>query len=163
MVAPEWSALHGRILARNSLAAARIALAWTAATLREAGLGLALALKWTAVNVRLFVRAARVEARRASSWGAAHSRTAAVVLKRNMTDGAAWSAAKAKDTAQASIVASRMGYSWAALRMRQVCNGFLRATPPVLNQNHRALVVRRSTAIICFEPKHAGRPALRAS
>jgi hypothetical protein len=161
-VARKWSTVHGRILARNSLAGARIASAWTASTLREAGLGLALALKRTAVTVRLFARAARVEARRASSWGAAHSRTAAVVLKRNMADGAAWSSAKAKTTAQASIAASRIGYSWAALRMRQASNGFFRATRPVADQNHRALVVRRSTAIICFEPKRGGHPALRA-
>ena len=72
--------------------------------------------------------------------------------------GAVWSSAKAKATARSSVAASRATYSWAAswtaLRMRSGSNGLLRAKPPI-EQNHRALVVRRSTALICFEPKQA--------
>jgi hypothetical protein len=100
-------------------------------------------------------------ARRARSWGAARSQAAAIALKRDLSDGAAWSAAKAKEAARASIVSGRAGYSWAALRMRHAANETFRAKPPVIDQTRRALVVRRSTALICFDPKRAGLPAHR--
>ena len=150
-----------RVLARKSVYGAAIALPWIAATSREAALGLARALKWTAVNGGLLVRALRVEARRAGSWGAVQAQAAAVVLKRNISEGAAWSSAKAKAAARA-IPAERVSHSWAALRMRHASNGLLREESPAIGHTHRALVVRRSTALICFQPKRAGLPALRA-
>jgi hypothetical protein len=123
---------------------------------------------WTAVNVRLFVRATRVGVRSASSWGAIQAQAAAVILKRSFSEGAAWSsekATRARDaTARASIGARRMYHSRAApaaLRMRHAWNGLFPEEPPVIGQTHRALVVRRSTALIRFEPKRSGLAALR--
>jgi hypothetical protein len=156
-----------RVLTRQSVYGARIALPWIAATLREAGFRLLRGLTWTAVNVRLFVRAARIEARRAASWSAPHAQAAALALKRNLSEGAAWSAAKATQareaTAHASMAATaRMSQSWVALKTRHASNGLLREVPPATSRTHRALVVRRSTAIICFEPRRSGLSAPRA-
>jgi hypothetical protein len=155
-----------RVLTRQSVYGAGIALPWIAATLRNAGFRLLRGLTWTAVNVRLFVRAARIEARRAASWSAPHAQAATLALKRNLSEGAAWSAAKATQardaTARATIAAARMSHSWAELKMGHASNGLSREEAPATGQTHRALVVRRSTAIICFEPRRSGLPALRA-
>jgi hypothetical protein len=156
-----------RVLTRKSVYGAGVALPWIAGTLRNAGSKLLRALTWTAVNVRLFVRAVRVEVRRAASWSAPHAQAAALALKRNLSEGAAWSAAKATQageaTAHASMAAAtRMSHSWAALKTRHASNGLLREEPPATGRTHRALVVRRSTAIICFEPRRSGLPAQRA-
>jgi hypothetical protein len=83
-------------------------------------------------------------------------------MKRNMADGAAWSAAKAKATAHASVAAGRATYSWAALGIHHVSDGWLIRAKPPIDLNHRALVVRRSSALICFEPKQGRFPALPA-
>jgi hypothetical protein len=84
-------------------------------------------------------------------------------MKRNISSGAAWSAATAKEAAHASIVASRSGYSWSLLRMRAISNATFGATAPSIAHTGRALIVRRSTALICFEPKRPGFPSPRPS
>jgi hypothetical protein len=120
------------VLARNSAQGARVASAWTATTSRAA---------------------------------ATSTRAGALHLQRNLSTGAAWSGAKAKATAQSSVAASRATYvwaaSWATHKMHYGSNGYLRAKPS-LDQNHRALVVRRSTALIRFEPKQGPFPPLPA-
>jgi hypothetical protein len=114
---------------------------------------------WSAATAK----ATAENARRASIWGAAHSRAAASHIGRNLSSGAAWSAATAKEAAQASIAAGRESYSWVILRMGAVSNATFGATAPGIAHTGRALIVRRSTALICFEPKRPGFPSPRAS
>jgi hypothetical protein len=156
-----------RILWRNSLYAGSVTSAWTAATGRAVAISLrqklSAASKWTAVNGRILARASAKNARRASIWGAAQSRAAAASIGRNASRGAAWSAATAKEAARASIAASRESYSWVMLRMRAVSNATFGATAPNIAHTGRALIVRRSTALICFEPKRPGFPSPHAS
>ncbi|MGE3529231.1 MAG: hypothetical protein AB7G54_07360 [Methyloceanibacter sp.] len=157
-----------RILWRRSRYGAGMAAAWTAATARAAAIGLrrrsSAAAHWTTVNGRILGRATLANAGRAASWSGANARVAASLLRRNISDGAAWSAARTKQAARASIATSRQAYSWAALRLRDASHAASRAeATPVGAQATRALIVRRSTALIMFEPKRAGLPALRAS
>ena len=114
--------------------------------------------KWPASCAQLGSRSApRIDMGRGSIAGGS------CLVGRNVSSGAAWSAAKAKAAAQASIAASRKSYSWAVLRMRAVSNTAFPATAPVIAHTGRALVVRQSTALICFEPKRPGFPRLAAS
>jgi hypothetical protein len=161
--ASKWTAVTARILARASADNARRASAWGAAHSRVAATSMkrnvASGAAWSAAAAR----ATAENARRASIWGAAHSRAAASSIGRNVSSGAAWSAATAKEAAHASIAASRESYSWVMLRMRAVSNATFGATAPSNAHAGRALIVRQSTALICFEPKRPGFPSPRPS
>ena len=148
--ASQWTAVNGRHLARSSVRGARRASSWGAARSQAAAVSLGR-------NVSS-----------GAAWSAAQSQAAAVSLRRNVSSGAAWSAAKAKAAVHASkaavhasIAASRMSYSWAALRMRHVSNMAFPAKEPVIAHTGRALIVRQSTALICFRAE-AGRSSCPA-
>jgi hypothetical protein len=159
----KWTAVNGRILARASTKNARRASAWGTAQSRAAaasiGRNVSSGAAWSAATAKTTAE----NARRASIWGAAHSRAAASSIGRNLSSGTAWSAATAKEVAQASIAASRESYSWVMLRLSAVSNATFGATAPSIAHTGRALVVRQSTALICFEPKRPGFPSPRAS
>ena len=145
---------------------ARIASAWTAATSRTLAITLrqwsAAAWTWTRLEARIITRASLKGTRQASSWTAANSRTAAAALQRNVSAGAAWSGANAKAASRASLAAASASYSWAAHNLSSISRGFRHATPPV-ETNHRALAVRRCTALVCVEQKRVHLPMIRAN
>jgi hypothetical protein len=161
--ASKWTAVNGRILARASAQNARRASIWGAAHTRAAASSIKRDVSSGAAWSAAAAKATAENARRASIWGAAHSRAAASSIGRNVSSGAAWSAATAKEAAQVSIAASRSSYSWALLRMRAVSNATFGTTAPNIAHTGRALIVRQSTALICFEPKRPGFPSPRAS
>jgi hypothetical protein len=162
-----WSATTAKAAARASADNARRASIWGAAHSRAAATSIARnassGAAWSATAAKATARASADNARRASTWGAAHSRAAATSIARNVSSGAAWSATAAKAAARASIAAGRDSSSWIRLRMGAVSNATLGATATGMAQTGRALIVRQSTALICFEPKRPGFPAPRAS
>jgi len=118
----------------------------------------------------MLARASRQGTRQASSWTAAKSRVAAQAVQRNLSASAAWSSANAKAASRVSLAAASTGYAWAAHNARSLSHTAVRvpryfwhATPPPrADSNHRALVVRRCTALVCIEPKRARLPAIRS-
>jgi hypothetical protein len=164
-VAWTWTRINAAILARASLKHASIASSWIAAT----SLALAIVLwRWlirtwnrTRVQTRILSRASLKGAQSASLWIGATSRAANGTLKRNLSAGAAWTGATAGASARISVAAASAGYSWAALNMRAMSHG-MRRTKPQADTDHRGLVVRRCTALVCLEPRRARLPAIRA-
>lgn len=155
-----------RILARNALQGARIASAWTAAISRALAVTLqqwsAAAWTWNRLEARIFARASLKGTRQASLWTAANASTAAVALQRNVSAGAAWSGANARAASRATLAAASASYSWAALHLWRVSLDAQSATPPA-EAEHRALVVRRCTALVCVEHKRVHLPMIRAN
>jgi len=153
-----------RILARNALQGARIASAWTAAISRALAVTLrqwsAAAWTWIRLEARIFARASLKGTRQASLWTAANASTAAVALQRNVSAGAAWSGANARAASRATLAAASASYSWAALHLWGVS---LDAQSPPAEAEHRALVVRRCTALVCVEHKRVHLPMIRAN
>jgi hypothetical protein len=155
-----------RILARNALQVAHTASARIAATSHTLATTirqrLPAAWKWTRVEARIITRASLKGTRQASAWTAANTRIATAALQHNVSAGAAWSGANARAASRASLAAAIASYSWAGHNVRTISRGFWHATPRP-DTNHRALVVRRCTALACVEPKRARLPAIRAS
>ena len=96
------------------------------------------------------------------AWTAANASTAAVALQRNVSAGAAWSGANARAASRATLAAASASYSWAALHLWGVSLDAQSATPPA-EAEHRALVVRRCTALVCVEQKRVHLPMIRAN
>jgi len=122
----------------------------------------ATAWTWTRLEARILARASLKGTRQASSWSAANARTVAAALQRNASAGAAWSGANAKAASRATLAAASASYSWAALNLWGVSLDAQPATPPA-EATHRALAIRRCTALVCVEPKRVHLPMIRAS
>lgn len=148
-----WAATEARLLARAMANAAAIAAAWTAHQSRVLGAilrtWLIAAWAWTRVATRL----ARVSIKGASigaAWSAAQSRSLATSLRRETIQLASRTRRKAGHFSRASLATASLGFSWAQSTERHG------------QANHRALAVRRCTALICLEPPRARLPAIRA-
>jgi hypothetical protein len=154
------------MLARASLKGAQLAASWITATSRTLAATLrqwfSIAWIWARVQARMLWRVSLKDTQQASSWVAAKTRALAMVLQRNLSAGAAWSGANARAAGCASLAAVSAGYSRTALYARSLSSGFWHA-PPRADINHRALVVRRCTALILIEPRRSRLPAIRAS
>lgn len=151
-----WTSVQAGRLARASRRTASASSSWVTAQSRALSIAL---LHWVVRTsrraralARILVRNSLHGARIASAWTAAMSReaatstrAAALQLQHHLYAGAAGLGAKAKQAAHSSVAA----------------NGLLRADPPT-SQTHNALVVRRSTALVCFEPKQRTFPSLPA-
>jgi hypothetical protein len=120
----------------------------------------------------MLARASLKGTRQASSWTAANSRVAAQALQRNLSASAAWSSANAKAASRISLAAASAGYFWAADNAKGLSHragriprnfGHAASPPPTPDATHRALVVRRCTALVCVEARRARLPAIRAS
>lgn len=155
-----------RILARNALHGAAIASAWSATTSQKLAIALRhwsrTAWRWASVEARIVARASLEGTRRAWSWTDARARVTAGALRRNVSAGAAWSSANAKAATSASLGAISTGYAWGGVTLKTVARNLGHAEPAA-DTSHRALVLRRCTALICIEPKRARLPMIRAS
>jgi hypothetical protein len=61
-----------------------------------------------------------------------------------------------------TLAAASAGYSWAALHLRSISPEAKPAAPPVETE-HRALAIRRCTALVCVEQKRVHLPMIRAN
>lgn len=158
-----WAVATSRMLARALLKAASLSSAWLALQSRALAITLqrwvSVAWTWTRMNAAILARASVKRASIASSWIAATSRAANGTLQHSLSTGAA--CAKAGASARISVAAASAGYSWTTLNMRAMSHG-MRRTKPQVDTDHRALVVRRCTALACLEPRRARLPAIRA-
>ena len=109
------------------------------------------------MEARIVTRASLKGTRQAWSWTDASARVTADALRRNASAGAAWSAANAKFAASATLAAASAGYAWSAVTLKTVSHRLKQAQPSA-DANHRALVLRRCTALICIEPKRTRLP-----
>ena len=146
-----WTATEIRLLARAAGKAVAAATAWTAHQARVVGAvswrWLIAAWAWTRIETARLARAAITGAAIASAWSAAQSRAAATALRRESTRLASWTRHKAGHFSRASHATASLGFSWA------------KPAGPA-DTAHRALAIRRSTALISFEPRRAHVPAL---
>ena len=160
-----WAQVKSGMLARALLKAASLSLAWLAMQSRALAIALqrwvSVAWTWTRINAPILARASLKGAQSASLWIGAKSRAANGTLQRRLSAGAAWTGAKARASARISVAAASAGYSWTALNMRAMSHG-VRRTKPQADTDHRALVARRCTALVCLEPRRARLPAIRA-
>ena len=146
-----WTATEIRLLARAAGKAAAGAAVWIAHQSRVLGAilwrWLMATLAWSRFQTARLARASITGASIASAWSAAQSRAGAAALHRESTRLASWTRKKAAHFSRASLATASLGFSWA----NQAGHA---------DTAHRALVIRRSTALISFEPRPAHWPAL---
>jgi hypothetical protein len=146
-----WTATEIRLLAHAAGKAAAGAAVWIAQRSRVLGTimwqWLVAAWAWARIETARLARASITGASIASAWSAAQSRAGAAALHRESTRLASWTRKKAGHFSRASLATASLGFSWA-----NQAGG--------ANNTHRALVIRRSTALISFEPRPAHWPAL---
>ena len=155
-----------RILARNALQGARIASAWTAAISRALAVTLrqwsAAAWTWTRLEARIFARASLKGTRQASLWTAANASTAAVALQRNVPPAPPGREQMPEPRAAPLSPQLRRATLGPRCNLWGVSLDAQSATPPA-EAEHRALVVRRCTALVCVEHKRVHLPMIRAN
>jgi hypothetical protein len=146
-----WMATEIRLLARAAGKAAGVAAAWVAHQSRILG---AMMWRWllaawarTRTEAARLARASISGASSAADWSAAKSHAGATALHRESTRLASWTRKKAAHFSRASLATASLGFSWA----NQAGHA---------DTTQRALVIRRSTALISFEPRPAHWPAL---
>jgi hypothetical protein len=103
---------------------------------------------WTLTQSTRLARAAVKGASIGAAWSAARSRSLAQWLQRETIHLASWTRNKAGRFSRTSLATASLGFSWGPAAKRPAGN------------NHRALVPRRSTALISFEPRRARLPAV---
>jgi hypothetical protein len=112
---------------------------------------LSAAWAWTQIEAGLVARNSLNGAAIGSSWIAAKSRAGALSLQDELVHLASWTNKKAGHLSRASLATASLGFSWA------------KPNGQPASANHRALVTRRCTALISFEPRRARLPAIRLS
>ena len=183
-----WSVATSRALANAAMRYAAAAWAWSVATSRALGsaamryaaatsvwLGLharivanrveqllAAALARTLRESRRVGRLSRKQAISLSRWPKTHARTATIVLREWLSAGAGRTVAGMRTLSRAVSATASDGLSWARKARKEWLRSYAAGPATAIGEtNHRALVVRRSTALICFEAKRPGLPALR--
>ncbi len=104
---------------------------------------------WTRVEATRLARVSIKGATIGAAWSAAQSRAGVAALHRESTRVAASTRKKAGHFSRASLATASLGFSWAK-------------QPGHHADAHRALAIRRCTALICIEPRRARLPAIRA-
>ena len=147
-----WALAEARFLARATANAAAIAAAWVAHQSRILGAilrrWLIAAWAWTRIEATRLARAAVKGASIGAGWIAAQSQALATSLRRETIKLASWARKKTEHFSRASLATASLGFSWAK-----------QAGQPA-DANHRALVIRRCTALVSFEPRRAHLPAI---
>jgi hypothetical protein len=147
-----WSLIQARALARAARQGIALAAAWLAHQSQILGAilwrWLVAAWGWTWTQSARLARIAAKTASIAAAWGAAQSRSLAFCLHRETAELAAWTRKKAGHFSRASLATASLGFSWAPAATRQAGNA------------HRALVPRRGTALISFEPGRSRLPTM---
>jgi len=165
IAAAAWTWLKAGILGRSLLKAASLGSTWI--VLKSKALAVTLhrqlsaASAWTQVNARILARASRKNASTSFAWTAKTSGETARSLQRSLSASAVWTGAKAHSLASFSRATAAAGFSWAALNITGLSLTGRRAKRKT-DSRHRALVVRRCTAVACIEPWRAKLPMVRA-
>jgi len=150
-----WALAETRLAARATGHGAAIAAAWAARQARILGVmmwrWLLAAWTWTRVEATRLARATVKGASIAAAWSATQSRAGAAALHRESTRLASWTRKKAGHFSRASLATASLGFSWA------------KSDVPHPDPRHRALAIRRCTALAAFEPRRAQLPALSGS
>ena len=182
-----WSWARGRSLARKGFEAAKTGFAWSVRTSEAAGVVFRrrMSANYSVLSAKAAVLAAPGRKRAAIGWTRTRlkARRFAFILATTLSDG--WSKTQsamshwltiesprlgrvlateikagtlrtrvqAEGVSRAALKASSDGWSWAALRARRI---LARGA----TSKHRALIVRRSTALVCREPQRTGLPAV---
>ncbi len=147
-----WAATELRLLARATSNAAAIAAASIAHQSRILGAmvrrWLIAAWAWSRIEAARLARAAMASASTSAAWSAARSQALATSLRRETIQLASWTLKKTGHFSRASLATASLGFSWAKPAGQRA------------DANHRALVIRRSTALISFEPRRAHLPVV---
>jgi hypothetical protein len=169
-----WVLVEASRLARAMGRAAALAAAWVAREgLRLGGIlwgWLRGAWAWTKIEAARLARAAIKGASIAAAWSTAQSRAAAAMLqrqtirlatslrretlrfassvRRETLQLAAWTRKKTGHFSRASLATASMGFSWT------------KPAGHAAGARNRALAIRRSTALVSFEPRRARLPAI---
>jgi hypothetical protein len=158
-----WALVQARRLARATANATAIAAAWLARRARRLGAilqrWLAAVWTWTRIEAARLARAAVAGASIATTWSAAQSRALArslrretirlaALLQRETVRLASWTRKKTGHFSRASLATASLGFAWTN-----------QAGQPS-DARHRALAVRRCTALVSFEPRRARLPAI---
>ncbi len=154
---------RAQTFARASVAGASSGLSWSVQNARGFSHGLhgvlSAAAAGTSARAQTFARASVAGASSGLSWSVQNARGFSHGLHGVLSAAAAGTSTRAQTFARASVAGASSGFSWAVQNARRI----LQAAPDDRRSAaHRALVVRRSTALIRFEPKRAGLPAHRA-
>ncbi|HEU4475189.1 MAG TPA: hypothetical protein VFR71_00630 [Methyloceanibacter sp.] len=169
--AADWAARHARIAAKASLEWGAAAAVWSGRYARVAANATEkhLANTWAATSRMsgIIGRASAQRAAAATAWTIEQSRRLAQAAKQNATnaaviarDGTKVAGAKAKALTR-GLARTNAGLVWSLARAKQL-RPSARSTGAEPGINHRALTIRRCTALICVEPRRDRLPALRA-
>jgi hypothetical protein len=137
-------------LAAWTLALAAWALAEVRLAARGLGRGAAIAAAWTAHHSRIVGAMVWRSLLAASVWARIEAARLAIVLHRELRRFSAWTRKKAGHFSRTSLATASLGFSWA------------KTEGPHPAAAHRALAIRRCTALVLFEARRARLPALRA-
>lgn len=158
-----WALVTSGILARAVIKTVSIGFAWIGVQSRALATTLlqwlSAAGAWTLLNAEALARASFKAASIGFASIAAKSRALALVLQGWLSAGAAWTGAKSEALARASLATASAGFSWADLNVRRIPLAYSHAAGRA-NTGHRALVVRRCTALACVEPRRARLPTV---
>lgn len=92
-------------------------------------------------------------------WITAESTTLSQALQNNLTTGVAWARTRTQGLVPAVSLAASDGWSWSCSWAGTQASRFLKTS----GSGHRALVVRRCTALVSREPWRARLPVVRGS
>lgn len=161
-----WAVATSRALARAAMRYAAAASVWLGLHARMfANLvqqRLAAARTWTLRESRRLWHASVPAALAAALWMKVQARTATIVLRDWLSTGAGKTVAGMQTLTRAASANASAGLSWARRARKEWLRSYATGpTAKLAETNRRALVVRRPTALIFFEAKRTGLPALR--
>jgi hypothetical protein len=151
-LAAAWVAREGLRLGAVTWCWLRAAWAWTkieAARLARAAIeGASVATAWSAAQSRAFATSLRRATIRLAAALQRETTKLATSVRRETIQLAAWTRKKTGHFSRASLVTASLGFSWT------------KPAGHVAETRHRALAIRRSTALVSFEPRRARLPAI---
>jgi hypothetical protein len=143
-----WVLVEASRLARAMGRTAALAAAWVAREGLRLGAvtwrWLRAAWAWSKIAAARLARTAVKGASIAATW----TLRLAISVRRETLQLAAWTRKKTGHFSRASLATASMGFSWT------------KPVGHVADTRHRALAIRRSTALVSFEPRRARLPAI---
>jgi hypothetical protein len=151
-LAAAWVAREGQRLGAILWGWLRAAWAWTkieaARLARTIAKGTSIVAAWSAAQSRAFAISFRRATTRLATSLRRETLRLAISVRRETLQLAAWTRKKTGHFSRASLATASMGFSWT------------KPAGHVAETRHRALAIRRSTALVSFEPRRARLPAI---
>jgi hypothetical protein len=151
-LAAAWVAREGLRLGAILWGWFRAACAWTkieAARLARAAIkGASITAAWSATQSHALATSLRRESLRLAATLRRKTLRLAISVRRETLQLAAWTRKKTGHFSRASLATASMGFSWT------------KPAGHVADTRHRALAIRRSTALVSFEPRRIRLPAI---